>query len=67
MKSIIPLEEINQDFPAKQTFIYPTKYQNLGVEFQKDPVAYRTKRRKSSKKYSPSLDSYKWNDPYSSW
>ena len=38
MKSIFQLEEINQDFPAKQTFIKPTKYQNLGVEFEKDPV-----------------------------
>ena len=38
MKSIFQLEEINQDFPAKQTFIYPTKYQTLGVEFEQDPV-----------------------------
>ena len=38
MKSIIPLAEINQDFPAKETFIKPTKYQNLGVEFEDDPV-----------------------------
>ena len=38
MKSIIPLEEINQDFPAKQTFQLPLKYQTLGVEFENDPV-----------------------------
>ena len=38
MKSIIPLEAINQDFPAKQTFQLPLKYQTLGVEFENDPV-----------------------------
>ena len=38
MRSIIPLEEINQDFSAKKTFIQPAKYQNLGVEFENDPV-----------------------------
>ena len=38
MKSIIPLQEINQDFPAKETFILPAKYQTLGVEFENDPV-----------------------------
>ena len=43
MKSIIPLAEINQDFPAKETFIKPTKYQNLGVEFEDDPVWHARK------------------------
>ena len=38
MKSIIPLEEINQDFPAKETFILPRKYETLEVEFESDPV-----------------------------
>ena len=38
MKSIIPLEEINQDFPAKETFILPRKYETLGVEFESSPV-----------------------------
>ena len=38
MRSIIQLEKINQDFPAKETFIQPAKYQTLGVEFENDPV-----------------------------
>ena len=38
MKSIIQLVEIDQDFPAKETFILPRRYQTLGVEFENDPV-----------------------------
>ena len=37
-KSIFQLEEITKDFPAKQIFNYPKKYENIGVEFEKDPV-----------------------------
>ena len=43
MKSIFQLEEINQDFPAKQTFQLPLKYQTLGVEFENDPVWHAKK------------------------
>ena len=38
MKSIKPLEEINQEFPAKETFILPRKYETLEVEFDLIPV-----------------------------